>query len=655
MLPEPNLGIELVNGVPVAKGRHDPETTTTSDADETRVSTQDRLSPETESVFLPLDNLRFSITDAIIPSQRTSWHESAGGLNSFSTQTPASPRRARSTRSDKAHSRWSRQSFRASSGGVGKGLPPEIAASTETMRESLVLPEPTPDLPTGFKLLMIVVALNISIFLIALDNTIVATAIPAITDEFHGIQDVAWYGAAFFMTAGGFQSTWGKMYKYFPLKPSYLAAIVIFEVGSLVCAVAPTSPSFIIGRAVAGVGAAGVGSGSYTIIAFVAEPKDRATYTGILGAVYGLASVLGPLLGGVFSSTTTWRWCFWINLPIGAVSIGVIVLFLRMPESAKPQVATMRERLLQMDPIGTTLLMGTVIAYLLAVHYGGQIYPWSNPTVIGLLVGTVLILAALALCEWWQGERAIFVPRLLRRRRILLPAAYAVVLPGAFFAMIYYMPIYFQAVRSSSAVISGVQNLPFIVSAMTGALAAGVFISRTGLATPLMVAGAGLGVLGCGLCATFDVDTATGRWVAFQLVAGLGLGGAFQVPIVIGQASATPEDLSSTTSMLLSFQTLGGALCVSAAQSAFVNTLIGSLPGLAPHVDPLQVVATGAGQLRGVFSAADLPGIVASYLQGMRVTYFFECALMGVALVAAVLSPWKRLDVNAVKENGGAT
>jgi MFS family permease len=136
----------------------------------------------------------------------------------------------------------------------------------------------------------------------------VATAIPAITDEFQGLQDVAWYGSIFFMTAGGFQSTWGKTYKYFPLKISFLTAIFLFEVGSLICAVSPSSTAFIVGRAIAGIGAAGVGSGSYTIVALIAEPRNRPAYTSLLGAVYGVASVLGPLLGGVFSSTTTWRW-----------------------------------------------------------------------------------------------------------------------------------------------------------------------------------------------------------------------------------------------------------------------------------------------------------------------------------------------------------
>jgi MFS family permease len=142
-----------------------------------------------------------------------------------------------------------------------------------------------------------------------MNQSIIATAIPKITDQFHSLGDVSWYGAAYFMTFGGSQAAWGKGYKYFPLKTTFLLALFIFELGSLICGVAPTSSALIVGRTIAGIGGAGVGSGAYTIVAFTAKPKQRPMITGLVGTAYGVASVIGPLLGGAFSDKVTWRWC----------------------------------------------------------------------------------------------------------------------------------------------------------------------------------------------------------------------------------------------------------------------------------------------------------------------------------------------------------
>ncbi|KAK3297389.1 major facilitator superfamily domain-containing protein [Chaetomium fimeti] len=503
--------------------------------------------------------------------------------------------------------------------------------------------------PTGLALTFIIAALVLSIFLVSLDMTMVPTAIPSITDEFRGLEDVAWYGSAFFMTLGGFQSTWGKVFKYFPLKAGFLISILIFEIGNLVCGVAPNSTALIVGRAIAGVGAAGMGSGAYTIMAFTVPPKKRPIFTNILGTAYGVAAVVGPLIGGVVADRLTWRWCFYINPPIGCISGLIILCAFAAPKRAKPVDAPLKEKMLQMDPVGIVLVMGGMISYTLALQYGGQTMAWNDRTVLGLSVGFVVIVIVFGFWEFYNGERSMIVPRLFANRDVRVSAIFTFLFAGSYFIVLYYLPMYFQSVHPSRATESGMHNLPLILSVAVSTMGASGLISATGLAAPVAVVSAVLATVASGLLYTLDIRTSPAKVLGYQILGGHGWGAAFQVPIVMAQATAAPGDISSVTAIILLFQNLGGAFMLSAAHPAFVRTMMQRLAMTAPSVDPLLMLGTGATQIRTVVPPDVVPGVLVAYMAGIQTTFVIALVSVGLAVTVGIFSRFKRLNSRTLK------
>ncbi|KAK2767550.1 hypothetical protein FQN54_003708 [Arachnomyces sp. PD_36] len=496
------------------------------------------------------------------------------------------------------------------------------------------------EFPSMIRLMAILVALVFSMFLASLDLTIISTAIPKITNQFHSLEDVGWYGSAMFFPVAATQSMWGKAFKYFPMKYMYLLSIFVFELGSLICATAPNSNAFIAGRAITGAGCAGTFAGSYVIIAFSSRPNIRPALTSILSATFALAAVVGPLIGGAFTQRISWRWCFYINLPFGGVAAAAIFFAFRPPRSAKPIPATVREKILQMDLIGVTAICGAVVCFVFAMQWGGVAKSWNNSDVIGTLVAFGLLIIIFVVDQWYQRDRALVMTSFLKNRTLLVGSVFSFFIAGGFYVALFYLPIYFQAVKGADAVQSGIRLIPLILGMTLIQIVVGVMITVTGIFNPYLTIGGALTAVGSGLLMMLDVDTGSPKWIGYQIVAGAGVGFCLSVPIIVSQRVVKPQDMSTATAIILFFQSIGGALVISAAQSIFQNKLVDYLIEFAPKVNPLAVVAAGATDIAGTFPEAVIPGILKAYVHALRITYAIAIPFAGVAAIVSLFMPW---------------
>lgn len=285
---------------------------------------------------------------------------------------------------------------------------------------------------SGLKLWTLSFGLCLTTFVIALDNTIIATAIPKITSVFNSLEDVGWYGSSYLLTTTSLQPSFGKVYTYFDVKYTYLCALVIFEVGSVICAAATSSPMFIIGRAIAGAGAAALYSGGMTIIGFSVPLRKRAIYIAALSSMFGIASVVGPILGGAFTDRLSWRWCFWINLPFGGISLAVVFFFFSNPERKYSHIP-FTERIKNIDMAGAVFLICAIVSLLLALQWGGFTYPWSNSKVWGTLLGFGLIITVFIVIQVYQKDRATVPIRVFKQRTILVSCVFSALLSMALY------------------------------------------------------------------------------------------------------------------------------------------------------------------------------------------------------------------------------
>ncbi|KAH8202700.1 hypothetical protein TruAng_003186 [Truncatella angustata] len=475
---------------------------------------------------------------------------------------------------------------------------------------------------SGMKLFLVMFSLTLAVFLVLLDSSIVATATPKITGEFHSLNDIGWYGTSYLLANCVLQPLSGKIYTYFNVK------------------------MLIIGRAVAGLGSSGLLNGGYTIVALIVPVAKQAGLRGILMGLSFFGLLAGPLIGGALTEYTTWRWCFYINLPCGAL----IALFLLLVPIVDLRVVddgtqTITQIFWKLDPIGFFLFTPTIIMFILALEWGGTDYAWGSAIIIGLFCGSFGNLLVFVAWERHVGAKAMIPLFLVRRRVIWSSCLNMVCFIGCTFTTAFYFPVYFQAVRDASPMQSGVDMLPQIVTNMIVTIITGALINRVGYYLPFALASGVFTSVGTGLISTLTPTSSTARRVGFQIIAGFqGLG--FQIPILAVQNGVRREDVSVATALVVFSQNLSGAVFLSLAKVIFGEELRYFLSLYAPTANSSVIVAAGASaaDVRSATPVELLSAVRLAYSDTFdRVMYLATGAACG-AFVFATGMGWVRIN-----------
>ncbi|KAJ5110577.1 MFS multidrug transporter [Penicillium argentinense] len=525
--------------------------------------------------------------------------------------------------------------------------------------------------PSTAKGLTIIIAIMTSMFLVSLDRTIIATAIPYITDEFDpetpsasaqqelintdSIKDIAWYGSAYLLPNSSLQLLFGKIYKFHNTRSIFLSSILLFEIGSAVCGAAPSSTALTIGRAIAGAGSAGVMSGVMQILVFVAPLEKRPVYAGLIASVSAIASVVSPLLAGAFTENVSWRWCFYINLPIAGVAVVAVWVLVRIPSPAGSGLS-FKEKVGQLDLLGLVVFVPCIVCLVFALQWGGSTYTWDDGRIIALLVVFGVTLLTWLTIQYIKKEYATVPGRIFFQRNILSGIGFATATMSAMTLLVYYIPTWFQAVKGDSPVNAGLSFIPFLFSLVIASTLGGLVTSKLGYYNPTMLLSCIIAPIGVGLLtAKFSPNTTHPTWIGLQVLCGLGIGLGQQQSIIAVQAVLPPADIPIGMALVFFGQQLGGTIFLSVAETVFSESLLSGLNGIRGlgAGTAASIASAGATEFRHLVPPGLMPEVLDVYSRAITMTWYIALGTICFGVVPAVCMEWREIKSKKRVDKGG--
>ncbi|KAF9691460.1 hypothetical protein EKO04_010848 [Ascochyta lentis] len=500
--------------------------------------------------------------------------------------------------------------------------------------------------PRSLKFITIMLGMYMSVCLVALDRTIIAVAIPAMTNEFHSISDIGWYGSSYMLTAACFNPIFGRIYQLYSTKWVFLISILIFEIGSAVCGAAPTSAAFIVGRAVAGLGSAGIFQGGMMVIVGLVPLVKRPMYTAVFGMAFGVSAVLGPVVGGSFTDHLTWRWCFYLNLPIGGFTLLSIFLFFHM-DPPKRENLSIVQQIQRLDPVGIFFFVPSIVCLILAMQWGGTTYAWSDPKMIGLLVAFGVLLIIFGIVETLTPETAMAPNRVVLNRSVAGSMIFTFLNYGSVMAIAYYLAIWFQAAKGETATHAGINTIPMVVSMVVSSIISAKITQFLGYYIPGLIACSLLSAVGSGMLSTMTRYSDHSYWIGYQVLFGFGLGCGAQQASLASQSVLPKKDVPLGLALGFLMQQLGGAVFLSVCQNIFATKLVDRLSGVA-GLDAQKIVDTGATDIRTMVPSEELDAVVEAYNFAITRVFLVAAILSACTIAGVAMMEWK--SIKGMKE-----